>query len=104
MAAKTAKTWKQLKEQLKEKRTGKKNRGVNSILEKGEVVVQRLAAEVTGKAQKYNKIGPREFVSFPFEELTLTNIKLACKSHFSSICDDITSEVCDVLVGVQGPS
>ena len=37
---------------------------LNNILKKEETVVQRLSAEVAGKAQKYSRIGPREFVPY----------------------------------------
>ena len=66
------------------------------------IVVQRLSAEVTGKAQKYSWVGAREFVSFEeFRELTIENIKDACMKHY-----DITdgSISCNVLAGEQGPS
>ena len=63
--------------------------------------MQRLSAEVTGKAQKYSRVGAREFVSFEeFGELTIQNIKDACMKHFR-INDGMT---CDVLAGEQGPS
>ena len=50
-SAKAAKMWKQLKKQLKVNRTGKKRRGVNSIFEKGELVLQYLTAEVIVKSR-----------------------------------------------------
>ena len=58
--------WKRLKEKMKQKRKpkdypcNKKEKRPNG----GEIVVQRLSAHVSGKAQKYTRIGPREFVSF----------------------------------------
>jgi hypothetical protein len=49
-----------------------------------ELVVQQLSAEVAGKAQKYLRVGPREFVPFDkFEEVTIKNIKKACEKHFA---------------------
>jgi hypothetical protein len=66
--------------------------------------VQRLSATVSGKAQKYSRVGAREFVPFDqFEELTVENIKEACEQHFTELkeSDDL---VCDVLTGEQGPS
>ena len=68
-----------LQKAMKEKRIGKKGGVSNDILSKAEVVIQRLSAEVSGKAQKYSRIGPREFVPFDNEEVTLANIKTACK-------------------------
>ena len=64
--------WKNYKIAMKEKRTGNGNNGkINDILKKEEIVVERLSAEVSGKAQKYSRMGPREFVHFEFEEVTV---------------------------------
>ena len=61
------------------------------------LTVQRLSANVEGKCQKYSRIGPLTLV--PCEkELTLENIKAACKAHFN------TELECDVLAGERGPS
>lgn len=47
-------------------------------------------------------MGPREFVAYPHEDLTIANIKLACFKHFAAkICAGM---VCNVLAGDQGPS
>ena len=80
-------------------------KGLNSgdlILQKGEIVVQRLSAEVSGKAQKYNIDGLREFVSLAEEELSIPALKNASEKHFRAL----TSQglVCDVLAGDRGPS
>ena len=55
-------------------------------------------------AQKFSRIGAREFVPFAeYEDLTeLANIKLVCEKYFSSTVGK--SVVCDVLAGEQGPS
>jgi hypothetical protein len=45
-----------------------------------ELVVQQLSAEVVEKAQKYIRVGPREFVPFKFEEVAIEKIKKACES------------------------
>ena len=70
---------------------------------KEEIIVQRMSSTVSRKAQKYSRIGPREFV--PFEkydgELTLHNIMDACKIHFAKRVEE--GMVCDVLAGEQGP-
>ena len=64
--------------------------------------VQRLSSDVFGKAQKFSRIGPREFVSYPHGNLTINNIKKACEAHFLS---QLKMNVeCDVLAGEQGPS
>ena len=60
---------------------GKKNEKGN-ILERQELVVQRLSAEVSGKAQKYTRVGPREFVQYDEEELSIEGIKAACENTF----------------------
>ena len=79
------KAWKQFKENIKQKRVAKRKAtekaGVSAA---GEIIVQRLSATVSGKAQKYSRVGAREFVPFDqFEELTVDNIKEACEQHFT---------------------
>ena len=49
---------------MTEKRATKKNTSGVKILEEESVAVQRLSAEVWGKAQKYTRVGAREFVPF----------------------------------------
>ena len=45
------------------------------------ITVQRLSASVVGKCQKYSRIGA--LVMVPIDgELTLANIKTACKNNF----------------------
>ncbi|XP_077869811.1 transient receptor potential cation channel subfamily M member 6-like [Saccoglossus kowalevskii] len=99
-----ATAWKHFKDAMKEKRTGKrKARKDRENSEIGEqIVVQRLSSEVTGKAQKYSRIGPREFVSFPYEDVIFTNIKHACNKHFTKLIGENIQ--CDILAGEQGPS
>ena len=92
--------WKNFKKKMTEKRGSKKNTSSVKILEEECVTVQRLSAEVSGKAQKCTRLGAREFVPFEYEELTVENIKRACLSHF----DVREGCVCDVLAGEQGPS
>lgn len=94
--------WKNFKNAMKEKRTGKRKAPSHDIIQKEEIVIQRLSPEVSGKAQKYSRIGAREFVPFEFEEVTLDNIKVACTRHFAPIVGE--RMVCDVLAGEQGPS
>ena len=63
------------------------------------LTVQRLSENVEGKCQKYSRIGPLMLVPFQQDrELTLENIKAACKTHF---CTELE---CDVLAGERGPS
>ena len=102
MAAKQE-AWKKFKDAMKEKRIGKKQNNVKESKEsKEEIVVQRLSSEVSGKAQKYLRIGPREFVHVGKEELTFENIQKACLKHFAPKISP--GMYCDVLAGEQGPS
>ena len=96
--------WKKLQEQVKAKRAkkGAKRSREEIKIENGEIVVQRLSAEVTGKAQKFSRIGPREFVSFEYNEVTIENLKRACERHFEAKIG--RGLVCDILAGEQGPS
>lgn len=92
--------WKNFKKQMTAKRGNKKNTSGVKILEEESMTVQRLSADVSGKAQKYTRVGAREFVPFEYEEVTIENIKLACLDHF----EVSETAVCDVLAGEQGPS
>ena len=89
---------------MKAKRTAKtqkKRESRDSVND--EIIVQRMSSDVSGKAQKYSRIGPREFVPFEkYEELSLENIIDACQKHFSKRIEK--GMVCDVLAGEQGPS
>ena len=63
-----------------------------------ELVVQRLSSEPDNK-QTYRPVQPREFVTFEFSDLNLTNLKKACAAHFN-----LPASTCDVLVSNKGPS
>ena len=95
-------TWSTLKDKMKELRQGKRAEDSSKAAKKLEtLVVQRLSAEVSGKAQKYSRVGAREFVSFEdFDEISISNIKRACMKHFGML----ETMSCDVLAGEQGPS
>lgn len=93
---------KNFKTAMKEKRIGKRKAPSHDILQKEEIVIQRLSTEVTGKAQKYSRIGPREFVPYGYDEMTLNNIKDACTRHLAPAVRERMT--CDVLAGEQGPS
>ena len=67
-----------------------------------EIVVQRMSADVSGKQQKYTRIGAQEYVPFHHEEITITNIKAACMNHFRHQIEN--GLICDVLAGERGPS
>eukprot|EP00112_Aurelia_sp_Birch-Aquarium-sp1_P010918 Seg2308.6 transcript_id=Seg2308.6/GoldUCD/mRNA.D3Y31 product="Transient receptor potential cation channel subfamily M member 6" protein_id=Seg2308.6/GoldUCD/D3Y31 len=66
------------------------------------ITIQRLSASVSGKAQKFCRNEPREFVPFGKSDLTLDGIKEACDEHFRRKIG--TGFRCDVLAGEQGPS
>ena len=88
--------WDNYKEKVAKKRM-RKGEEKGATGPKGGLTVQRLSANVEGKCQKYSRIGPLTLV--PCEkELTLENIKAACKVHFN------TELECDVLAGERGPS
>ena len=98
-----AQAWRKYKEQMKQKRMKtSKNKSGDTFNKTEELVVQQLSAEVAGKAQKYLRVGPRGFVPFQFEEVTIDNIKNACEKHFAETVGKIVC--CDVLAGEQGPS
>ena len=88
--------WEDYKEKITKKRTGKKKDKAGPSGLCGSITVQRLLPNVEGKCQKYSRIGALTLV--PLEEVTLPNIKAACKSHFK------TNLECDVLAGEGGPS
>ena len=70
--------WKDFANKMKNKRAekGKNSKDSKKPL-KDELIVQRMSSDVSGRAQKYSRIGPREFFSFRmYEELTLENITL----------------------------
>ena len=78
--------WKKLKDKVTAKRGKKPDAGdtTHKLLKGKELTVQRLSSEVSGKAQKYARIGPREFVAFTEDELTIENIKRCFEGHFAT--------------------
>ena len=88
MADRRKKSWGTFKNEMKAKRRktgdgGAKKNDKGNILERQELVVQRLSSEVSGKAEKYTRVGPREFVQFDEEERSIVGFKAACEKHFS---------------------
>ena len=58
----------------RQKRSAKgKRSGGESTEAKGEIIVQRMSSEVTGKQQKYSRFGPWQFVPFEFDENLATD-------------------------------
>ena len=53
-----------------------------------------MSSEVTGKQQKYTRIGPREFVPFEFDDITFDNKVESCQKYFAAQIDKDT--VCDI--------
>ena len=66
--------WKKLKDKVTAKRGKKRDAGdtTHKLLKGKELTVQRLS--LSGKAQKYARIGPRQFVPFTEDELTIENV------------------------------
>ena len=99
------KAWRIFKDKMKNKRQGvsrgKRTDNIDKSPEGDTITVQRLSASVTGTAQKYARIGAREFVPYGFDDFTLENIKSACTKHFGI---DRSMYYCDVVAGEQGPS
>ena len=100
--------WNKFKSEMMEKRMAKpinksqkeSGRGQKELNKRREFVVQQLSSHVSGKAQKYSRIGPREFMPCPVNELTFNGKKAACLQHFSSK----RNLECDVLPDERGPS
>ena len=67
--------------------------------------MQRLSSEVSGKAKKYTRVGPCEFVQYDDEEISIEEIKATCEKHFSPSLErkGLWCE-CDILAGEQGQS
>ena len=62
--------------------------GHGLILDKSELIAQRLSAQPKGNSMKYAKLGPLEFVPFEYSEVTLENIKRDCKVIYQSPSKD----------------
>eukprot|EP00112_Aurelia_sp_Birch-Aquarium-sp1_P014606 Seg3167.3 transcript_id=Seg3167.3/GoldUCD/mRNA.D3Y31 product="hypothetical protein" pseudo=true protein_id=Seg3167.3/GoldUCD/D3Y31 len=73
--------YKHLKKLMEQKRdVNRKNKEDAGNLKKphqkcDELTVQHLSTNVAGKAQKYTRIGPREFVPYRKDDLTFAGIK-----------------------------
>lgn len=71
-------SWRQFKNRMKEKRTAKEERkrkwkrvAVQSRWHSNFIIiitVERLSAEMSGKLQKYSRIGAREFVAYEYDQ------------------------------------
>ena len=83
--------WRRYEHKIKARRDINTNRKRNSPTEvpapnlpRDELVVQRLNSTVSGKAQKFSRIGPREFVPYPHDDLTVRGIMVAPYSSIKS--------------------
>ena len=101
-------TWEVFRDKMKNKRKKAGPTGNNKVVSaydliwrKGELMVQRLSAEVSGKAQKYSRIGARKFVAYD-DDVSISGIKAACAGHYTTFANQ--ELICDVLSGDQGPS
>ena len=108
MTDRRKKSWGTFKNEMKAKRSktgdgGAKKHEKGNILERQVLVVQRLSSEVSSKAQKYTRAGPRKFVQYNEEEISTEGIKAPCEKHFSPSLEH-KGLSCDVLAGDQGPS
>ena len=101
--------WENFNKKMKEKKMLRKQQpnqkkidiGTN-IVNNQELIVQSLEGEPSGKAKKYERTGPQEFVPFEFEEVSIDNIKEACMRRFASRL--LPGMICDVLATDRGPS
>eukprot|EP00794_Sanderia_malayensis_P021333 gene21333-23408_t len=102
--------WKKYANDLKRKRTKgnvklepkAKGPKTDSITASREIIVQPLATEATGKATKNERTGPQVFVTYLYDEVTISNVIKSRNEHFKdSLKKDMT---CDVLAGERGPS
>ena len=61
--------WRQFANKQKQKRAVKENcKGGTKDDVRSEIIVQRMSADVSGKQQKYSRIGAREYVPFGDED------------------------------------
>ena len=74
--------------------------GHGLILDKIELIAQRLSAEPKGNSvEACETEGPRDSVPFEYSEVALQNIKRTCK-----VCYRENLTACDILASNQGPS
>ncbi len=101
--------WKNFAKKIAAKRDINKKRNSTTDRRKDEgavtndaITVQRLSASVSGKAQKFSRVGPREFVPYGKADLTFDEIKRTCNEHFKKKIG--SGYYWDILAGEQGPS
>ena len=84
MADRKKKPWGTFRNKMLAKRCktgdgGGRKIGKGNILQRQELVEQRLSSEVSRKAKKYTGVRPCEFVQYNDEELSIEGIKVACE-------------------------
>ncbi len=73
--------WKGFEEKVKAKRDVNKRKIKNEKPHTADqLTVQRLSSDVSGRAQKFSRIGPREFVPYPHGDLTMDLINTSLPS------------------------
>ncbi len=68
------------------------------------MIIQRLSLSVEGKAEKYSRIGPCEFIPYKKSDITLEGIKDACLTYFQGKGLVGKGMEVDVLAGECGPT
>ena len=104
--------WKKYEEKIKAKRdinNKRKNasngtQGKKIRLQSDELTIQRLSSSVEGKAQKYSRIRPREFIPYKNSDITIDGIKQACLIHFQTKGHIGKGMEVDILAGERGPT
>ena len=92
----------QLKQRQKRAAKGEKKGKGESKQAQEEIVAQKMSSEVSGKQQKYTRIGPQEFVPFEFDEMSFENTGKSCQKYFAGQIEKDMD--CDILAGERGPS
>ena len=104
--------WKKYEEKIKAKQdvnTKRKNdakgpHGNKICIQLDKLTVQRLSSAVEGKAQKYSRIGPCEFIPYKSSDITVDGIKQACLNHFQNTGDVGKGMEVGILAGERGPT
>eukprot|EP00794_Sanderia_malayensis_P008353 gene8353-9256_t len=82
--------WKKYANDLKRKRTKgnvklepkAKGPKTDLITASREIIVQPLATEATGKTTKNERTGPQVFVTYLYDEVTISNVSKSRNEHF----------------------
>eukprot|EP00794_Sanderia_malayensis_P021010 gene21010-23062_t len=71
-----AEKWKNFKMMETKRDINKRKDKPKNIVKADQLTVQRLSTNVSGKAKKYSRIGPREFVPYRKDDITFEGIKV----------------------------